>query len=106
MIVTAWGETEDKYEFTFTLFNSDDDESLSIDEFSVIVKCFVNGFRRWAKKMPLQDDELLPLAKMLFEKIDINYTGDVDLKECSDVLKNLPEIREVFQKYEKGKDTQ
>lgn len=70
------------------------------------MKCFVNGFRRWAKKVPLHDDELLPLAKMLFEKIDINYTGDVDLKECSDVLKNLPEIRDVFLKYEKGKETQ
>jgi hypothetical protein len=96
----------DKQEFTFTLYNSDDDESLSIDEFSVIVKCFVNGFRRWAHKRPLTDDELLPLSKMLFEKIDINYTGDVDLKECSDTLKNLPEIRDVFQKYEKGKETQ
>jgi len=48
----------------------------------------------------------LPLAKMLFEKIDINYTGDVDLKECNDVLKNNPEIRDVFLKYEKGKETQ
>lgn len=43
---------------------------------------------------------------MLFEKIDINYTGDVDLKECSEVLKSLPEIRDVFLKYEKGKETQ
>jgi len=35
---------------------------------------------------------------MLFEKIDIDYSGEVDMKEVSDVLKNLPEIRDVFLK--------
>mmetsp|Transcript_55216 Transcript_55216/g.120347 ORF Transcript_55216/g.120347 Transcript_55216/m.120347 type:complete len:99 (+) Transcript_55216:358-654(+) len=98
MIVSAWANTDDKYEFTFTLYNSDEDDSLNIEEFSIIVKCFVNGFRRYAHKRPLSDDELLPLAKMLFEKIDIDYSGEVDMKEVSDVLKNLPEIRDVFLK--------
>lgn len=104
MIVSAWANTEDKYEFTFTLYNSDEDDSLNIDEFTIIVKCFLNGFRRWAHKRPLSDDELLPLAKMLFEKIDIDYSGEVDMKEVSDVLKNLPEVRDVFLMYEKGRD--
>jgi len=70
MIVTAWAKTDDKSDFTFTIFNSDDDNELNIDEFSIIVKCFTNGFRRWAYLTPLNDDQLLPLAKMLFEKID------------------------------------
>jgi len=104
MIVTSWAKTDDKYEFTFTLFNSDEDDCLNLEEFSIIVKCFVNGFRRWAHKRPLTDEELIPLSKMLFEKIDIDYSLEVDMKEVSDVLKNLPEIRDVFAKYEKGKD--
>lgn len=67
-----------------------------MDEFSIIVKCFVNGFRRWANQPTISDEELVPLANMLYEKVDINYSGSVDMKEVQDVLKNLPEIREVF----------
>lgn len=87
------GSVEEKNEFSFSLFDENQDGLISLEDMYVVMKKFMSHWSTLQGSATVVDKKAL---QRIFDQIDVNGDGDISLSEYKNVLRTNPGLFEWF----------